>query len=225
MLADTVADLAADGYKFLIVGSPGDEALRRHLEVPDPELVRVLPRVSFEDVPAYLRAGDLVCLLQDRNYVVANYQMPAKFTDALAMGLPIVGTDVPPLARVARDGVLEVLQDGALGPQIKKVFADGDVLRERSRRNREHFRKLYSYSSVRPALMATVEGMRGRASPMASEFSKLLAYHRSRGGTRGTEGGTTLEVAVCGHTCEPPILEGKWRMRSRRGRSSASAQG
>ena len=177
-IAETVRDLTSDGYRFLIVGTPSDSNLRRYLEELDPKHAKVLPNVPFADVPAYLRAADLVCLLQSQEHATAHFQMPAKFTDALAMGLPILGTNVPPLARVGAEGLLEVVQNGTLGLHIERMFADRDAMQRKGHENRKNFRNFYCYRAVRPTLMEVLESARGKPTPMREEFGKLLAYHR-----------------------------------------------
>ena len=197
-VADAVLNLAAEGFKFLIVGLPSERNLRRYLANLDPHVATVLPNVPFEEVPAYLRAGDLVCLLQDPSSAIARFQMPAKFTDALAMGLPILGTSAAPLARVAHDGVLQILDEGPLAPQLQRAFMDVGELRERGVRNREHFLQLYSYSSVLPRLMEVLESARKGTSPMRDEFAELVAFHRRRRGNRRGRKRTVLRTVVVG---------------------------
>ena len=197
-IADAVLNLAAEGFRFLIVGLPSERNLRRYLANLDPHVATVLPNVPFEDVPAYLRAGDLVCLLQDPGSAIARFQMPAKFTDALAMGLPILGTSAVPLARVAHDGVLRILDEGPLASQLQRAFVDVGDLRERGARNREHFLEFYSYSSVLPRLMEVIESARERPSPMRSEFEEFFAFHRRRRGKQRGRNKTVLRTVVAG---------------------------
>ena len=98
-IAEALSNLRDGKYRLLVVGSLPNEKLEESFGRLDRTQVKGIPDVQFQDIPAYLRAGDLVCLLQEPGNVTSQFQTPAKFTDALSMALPILGSNVPPLAR------------------------------------------------------------------------------------------------------------------------------
>ena len=106
-IAEALSNLRDGKYRLLVVGSLPNEKLEESFGRLDRTQVKGIPDVQFQDIPAYLRAGDLVCLLQEPGNVTSQFQTPAKFTDALSMALPILGSNVPPLARAAREGLLQ----------------------------------------------------------------------------------------------------------------------
>ena len=108
-LVTALRELDRPTYKLLIVGSPADGNVTGVLRRVDPNRVTILPDVPFSDLPGYLCAADLVTLLQDEESPPSAFQMPAKFTDALSMGIPILASNTPPLANLANDGLVEFL--------------------------------------------------------------------------------------------------------------------
>ena len=152
------------------------------------------PDVQFFDLPVYLRAADLACLLQDPDHVTSLYQSPAKLIDALAMELPVLATPVPPLERMIAEGLIDAVGDEPLGPRIAAIFDELERYREKARRNRECFIREYSYSAKRAFLRETVERHLDRPKPQPEEFGRLLEFHRNEFG--GGERGASLPIRV-----------------------------
>ncbi len=86
-------ELGDPRYKLVVVGTARGEFGTRLRDQAD-ETLRLLPDQPLARLPETLIAADLVCLLQDPASEVSRYQMPAKLTDALAMGIPVLATDV-----------------------------------------------------------------------------------------------------------------------------------
>ena len=146
-------------YKFLLVGSPVDRDSRRFLGNITDDNIKTLPNVPFRDLPGYLCAGDLICLLQDEDNPVSRFQMPAKFTDGLAMGIPMLATNLPPLASLANEGLVELLNDTPLEERIDEIFRDYDAHKRAAMRNRQVF--LDEYELCRSCLVdaSAVQGI------------------------------------------------------------------
>ena len=204
-IVDAVKKLRHVDCKLMIVGTAPDDETRDFLRGADSTYVKVISDVPFLDLPGYLCAGDLVCLLQDPDDVNSQYQMPAKFTDALAMGIPILASNVPPLANLARDGLVELLGNSALEKKIEEVFANYPAYLERARTNRERFLSQYSYGACRPWMNAMIGRILESPSPTPAEFRDLVDYHRGifcgNGSPRPAQnGGLTVRPP-----CEAPI--------------------
>ena len=84
-LIQALRDLKDSRYKLLLVGSPLDKNTLRLLGKCSPCSVRTMDYVPYVDLPGYLCASDLICLLQDERSTISKFQMPAKFTDGLSM--------------------------------------------------------------------------------------------------------------------------------------------
>lgn len=171
--------------KLLIVGSPVDHRAHRFLKTVDPALVKVIPDVSFSELPGYLCVADLVCLLQQPGQVVSRFQMPAKFSDALAMGIPVLASGSPLFSSLADQGLLELLDGEPLGRKIESMFNDYGSVKRRAMDNREVFLRDYSYAANLPKLEDLIDRVVGKPAAVPNEFQELIDYHRKAyGGKR-----------------------------------------
>ena len=187
-------------YKFLLVGSPADRASRRFIERLKNENVRIVPNVPFRDLPGYLSAGDLICLLQDEGSVTSGYQMPAKFTDGLSMGIPMLATPVAPLVNLANDGLVELLDGTPLERKIDAIFANYDAHKSAALANRQAFLDRFSYDAVVPRLKDLIDALVERPTPIPDEFRELVSYHRELYPDSTSQARTTLETAAQGRS-------------------------
>ena len=176
-VAEALQKLGNKRYKLCIIGSILDDELRQHLfNFRNPSFL-FLPDQPFHDAPKNLCLADLVCLLQDPTNGKASYQMPAKFADALAMGVPVLGTQTPPLMRAAEDGLIEALGDKPLHEKIDEIFRNYAIHKQRAIRNRVKFFEQYSYAANRSKLIDVIEGFYDAPPAVPREFSRLIAFH------------------------------------------------
>ena len=179
LLGHAVTKLRHLNCKLLLVGSAPDPETRHFLRAIEGTHATVIPDVPFHDLPGYLRAGDLVCLLQDPDNVTSQFQMPAKFTDALAMGIPVVASNAGPLQSLARQRLVEPLGSTSLEEKIEEIFLNYGVYKKRARENREHFVSHYSYGACRPWLTGMLDSLlEASPSPMPGDFLDLIETHR-----------------------------------------------
>jgi GT2 family glycosyltransferase/glycosyltransferase involved in cell wall biosynthesis len=95
--AQILAAMRRDDVQFVVVGSFDDDGLRSELLA-----VRGLDLVLIEDQPldcidTLTQCASCCVALQDPASPIALAQTPAKISDALAAGVPVAVTDVPPL--------------------------------------------------------------------------------------------------------------------------------
>ena len=178
-LVDALRELDRPDYRMLVVGSPADGESHRFLNGLESPSIRCVVDVPFADLPGYLSAGDLVCLLQDEESATSAFQMPAKFTDALAMGIPVLASNVPPLANLAEKGLVELLGDRTPAEGIDEIFSNYPACKERALANREVFLREFSYGAGLARLKEIIEGVKGRPREVPATFHELIAYQRS----------------------------------------------
>ncbi|MDE0387936.1 MAG: glycosyltransferase [Rhodospirillales bacterium] len=178
-LIAALRELDRPTYKLLVVGSPADGAVTRLLRHVDPSRATLVPDVPYSELPGYLCAADLVPLLQDEEEPVSAFQMPAKFTDALAMGIPIVASNVPPLVDAANDGLVELLGNATPAQKIDEILSNYAIYKKRSTENRESFLGKYSYASNLPKIKQVVERHTGHPKPVPDAFHDLVEYQES----------------------------------------------
>ena len=177
-VAEALHKLGNEKYKLCIIGSILDDELRAYFSSLGNRNIRFLPDQSFHDTPRNLCLADLVCLLQDPAHGTASHQMPAKFADALAMGVPMLGTGTPPLMDAAGDGLIEMLGDAPLHQKIDEIFRNYARHKERAVRNRAKFCEQYSYAANRSRLVDVIKSLYDAPPAVPGEFSRLITAFR-----------------------------------------------
>ena len=165
-------------YKLVVVGTPVDWEARRFLAKCSPGDVTVVADTPFCDLPGYLCIGDLICLIQAEDKEISLYQTPAKFTDGLSMGIPMLASNVPPLVTLANKALVELLDDSPLERKIDEIFSNYETYKRKAMRNRKVFLREYSYAAHLPRLEKTIESLLGNPAPVPDAFVELIAYHR-----------------------------------------------
>ena len=163
-------------YRLCVTGA--NTALRQRLSRFENAQIDFLPPLSFHELPRHLCLADLICLPQSGGSITSRYQMPAKFTDALSMEIPVLGTNVPPLANAAREGLIELLGEQPIHEKIETIFNNYDNYKERAVRNRNVFLKEYSYAANRPKMLRIIEDRLNACPVVPLEFENLLKLHR-----------------------------------------------
>ncbi len=191
-LVNALRELDRPTYKLLVVGSPADGGVTEVLRRVDPTRVTMLPDVPFSDLPGYLCAADLIALLQDEEASPSTFQMPAKFTDALSMGIPVLASNAPPLVNLAKNGLVELLGDASPAQKINEIFFNYKERKFRAIKNRRAFERNYSYATNLPTLRGLIQQCSGRPKAVPRVFRELVAYHQ---GTSSTAGGRRSTVS------------------------------
>ena len=178
-LLEAAERLGDERVRVAVFGTRELDQLRRELGSLE-RWILPLPNPSFDELPIVLAAADIACALQSPDHPVSRYQMPAKVTDAMAMGVPCLVTPVPPLQSLIDKDVLEVF-DGAdaLDERLHEIFEHFDDARDRARQARELFLESYSYAAVRPVLAEAIERHLDDPPPMAAAAVRDRR-HRSR---------------------------------------------
>ena len=176
-LADALRKLKHSDYKLLIIGSPVNKKAHRFFRRCNPEQIILIPNVPFADLSSYLSIGDLICLVQNEDDAISHYQMPAKFTDALSMGIPILASNVPPLENVAREKLVELLNDVPLERRIDHILSNYETYKHAAMRNRSVFLQRYSYAANLPKLKNMIDSSMNNPTPIPDVYRELVSYH------------------------------------------------
>ncbi len=177
-ILEALRQIGNPDYKLCVVGNMTDHKLFIGLLKGSRDSVRLVPSQPFRDLPANLMLGDLICLLQDPNSRVSKYQMPAKFTDALAMGIPVIASPAAPMTDVAGQGLAYLTGEQPLAGLIDSILQDLPRRRELAMHNREKFLSDYSYSAVLPGLVELIEEVSKAPARIHDDQLELLSYHR-----------------------------------------------
>jgi glycosyltransferase involved in cell wall biosynthesis len=158
-----------DRYKLLVVGSFSDPDERTELARVAADRTQLVDFRPVSEIPRLTALADLMCLPQDAQSDVAQHQTPAKLTEALAMGVPVLARETPPLASFVEEGVISAIGDAPLATRVAELFADRDGMRRAAERGREVFLERLSYGAAIEALDEVIVGLEGeRREPPAS---------------------------------------------------------
>ena len=142
-LAAAVAELPQYLKPILVVAggfAPEDAELQQELEalLPTQRLV-LLGNQPFEQAAQVLALADLVVLLSEGD--VAEFQSPAKLSDALAMGLPVLVSETAPILPMVKEGWVWGSNPQTLGSQLQKLLVDAKALRHKGSLAHAYFTK------------------------------------------------------------------------------------
>ncbi|MEP9363476.1 glycosyltransferase family 4 protein [Nocardioides sp. CN2-186] len=159
---DLIAEaMTRTGRSDLLLAAPfgGDSGLGRSIRT------RPLPPTSIEELPSTLIAADLIVLPQ-RHSRSAAAQVPAKVFDALALGIPVIASDVSDLKEIVGSGGMTVPPDDvdAMADAIRRLASDAGLRRQMSASARARFLANYSEDAVRPRWLGAIERAERHAS-------------------------------------------------------------
>ena len=138
-----------------------------------------LPYHAFDELPGLVAAADLTCALQAPDHPVSRYQMPAKVTDAMSMGVACLVTPVPPMQPLIDKDVVEVFNgDIPLHERIRQILDHTEETADRAARARQVFLQSYSYQAVRPVAAAAIETLLTEPPPLAPPLRSLVTAAR-----------------------------------------------
>ena len=138
-----------------------------------------IPPQPFSQLPKLLSAADVVCVLQDPANEMARWQMPAKITDALAMGVPCLVTPTAPLLPLIDEGGLVAVDEDSLAQHLERLLADPHGRAEQGRKGREIFLRRFSYAAVRPQLEKVLRAAVTKGGPPAADLTATVSFQRS----------------------------------------------
>lgn len=122
--AEAIAAIRRKDIIFVVIGDFPDNKLKERLQAICGVEYRFIGNQPFAAIPEVTAIGNLCLLLQDPESTAAQFQMPAKLSDALAMGIPVLATQTPALADAFIAGALmPVTQKGLVEP-LAQVLDD-----------------------------------------------------------------------------------------------------
>jgi glycosyltransferase involved in cell wall biosynthesis/predicted negative regulator of RcsB-dependent stress response len=159
--------------KLLLAGTVAKET---DDEIQRAKLTRRIVRhdeFDFSDIGRFLAAADLVPILQDTDAQISQTQIPAKLTDALQYGVPVVATDVPPIRDMAERGVVDLITGGDFVQYLRNVVKR-PLTSSRRERLRQIFLDEFSLAANRLTLERAIADAMGRFDPSSSKVTETL---------------------------------------------------
>jgi len=136
----------------IIGGSPYDDYDRRLQEQWGHWIIQI-PKLPYEKMPEVVSAAHVVVVPQ-RNTPAALAQFPLKLTDAMAMGKPVLASNVGDLPEIlgGTGYLVDPESPDQIAHQIKTIFNDLDLANEQGHKSRERCIADYSIQSMSKSL-------------------------------------------------------------------------
>jgi glycosyltransferase involved in cell wall biosynthesis len=146
-VAEALERLNDERLVFVMIGSFTDPSTRNQIAKYKKARIKCFDNQPWERLPVLVAMADMVAILQDPKSRISEYQIPAKLTDALALGRPVLATKVQPFADLFdKNALLPVEDDVDLDRMLKKLSSSPGAFAEQARRGRSQFLSEFSYS-------------------------------------------------------------------------------
>ncbi|EDZ92896.1 glycosyl transferase group 1, partial [Limnospira maxima CS-328] len=191
-LVTTARALGSLGRKdvvFAIIGDFEDGKLKEELQgIPGVDYVFV-GNQPFESIPDVVAVGDICVLLQDADFRVSQFQIPAKLSDALGMGLVVLLSETAAVADVIESGAVVPVAEGDLPAVLDRVLSDEAECNKFRVRGRELLAAEFGFGVNGSRLAEVMDEVRSGVGVLSDELNLLLAgfpavpyYFGGRGG-------------------------------------------
>ena len=144
--AEAIAALKRKDVLFVIVGDFSGAFLKSTLEQVKGCEILFIGNQPFSAIPEVVSIADLCVLLQDES-TAANYQVPAKLTDALAMGVPTLASFSPALEEFFQQGAIEKISLQDIKPRLSFFLQNEEARNTMARQGRSVFIDTLSVSA------------------------------------------------------------------------------
>ena len=146
VLLDAFARLQTNASLAIV----GDGSLRAHLDARVPPRAHVLPSVPFEQVPSMLKAFDVLVLPSITILPLHREQFGRVLVEAMAAGVPVVGSDSGAIPEVIGDAGLVVPERDprALANALDRVLVDADLRTRLVEQGRQRVARQYGWPIV-----------------------------------------------------------------------------
>lgn len=158
LLAHVLAAVGDPRVRFLIVGGSPEDGFVADLLRQYGSIIKVMPMQPLARLPELLVAVDAVALPQRR--VPESFgQMPAKLTDAMAMGKPIIASALADIPKYLNGCGLLVEPDSFddLMRQVRWLLANPQGAIEMGQRARQRFLKELTLESMARAMVPEID--------------------------------------------------------------------
>ena len=132
--------------KVLIVGTSPEEGYIEYLKQISDDNVIFAGWRPFKDIPQYLAACDIIAI-PNRNTLVTQAQVPTKLFEAMALGKPVITTDVGDMPKILSEGNGLVVRAGdidGLKKGILKILCDEEYAKSLGKNARKACVSKYS---------------------------------------------------------------------------------
>ncbi|MGI0500999.1 glycosyltransferase, partial [Limnospira platensis] len=160
---------------FAIIGDFTDGGLKEKLQGISGVDYVFVGNQPFESIPDVVAAGDICVLLQDVASEVSQYQIPAKLSDALGMGLVVLLSETAAVADVIESEAVVPVAEGNLAGALGRLLSEPAEMKRLGALGRELFATEFGFEVNISRLAGVVEGVRDSAGLLSEGFDLLWA--------------------------------------------------
>lgn len=150
--AKAISSLKRQDIVYVIVGTFQDSSLKEELQSVsgvDYVFIRNQPIAALSEITAI---GDVCVLMQDLDSIAAQHQSPAKLTDALAVGVPVLASKTLALADAFFSQALLPVTSETLAGELVKILDDPAAAQSLGKVGYEYFHRELSFAVNIPRL-------------------------------------------------------------------------
>ncbi|HYA23186.1 MAG TPA: glycosyltransferase family 4 protein [Terriglobales bacterium] len=178
LLFEALAKLQNCPWKLLLVGAgPLEQEIRRRWMAMLPGRVVLVPAVSYEQVPRYLRCLDIF-VLTSQSTTIWKEQFGLSLAQAMMLGIPCIGSTSGAIPEVLGPGGL-LFQEGQSDDLRRHLAAllDSPALREQlGDQGRRFALQYYTVEGVGKRYLAAFDKALNRSSTLARAAEDVVAY-------------------------------------------------
>jgi glycosyltransferase involved in cell wall biosynthesis len=177
--AQALARLGRGDVMMLVVGTFGPDArgVKRKLKAVSGVEIRFLEDQPLSSAPELVAAADVCLALQHPDSDVTNAQVPAKLSDALAMGRPAIVVRNPAFSDLPLEGVALFTDFSDLDKVLERALSQEWQNDERRRKIRQVFLEEFSTSVNARRLQQVVENLPEEDDPRLREYMHRILPH------------------------------------------------
>jgi glycosyltransferase involved in cell wall biosynthesis len=182
-VADALERLGDRRLALCVIGSIHDKRVFKRFASYKAARIALHLDQPWHRLPELVSMADAIAILQDPKHPIAEFQMPAKLSDGLALNVPVIASPVPPLQDVALSGAFQTVATAAELDAALQRLATSPPRKNDSDQGRQLFLSEFSYgvNCARLELAITTAA----ASPRTElpRFEQLFRLLQQRTGT------------------------------------------
>ncbi|MGK8235128.1 glycosyltransferase [Roseovarius sp. MS2] len=204
-LAHAVVALNRPDVELCIVGSVADPDMERELSAIPGLKLRRIGAQPFSRVLDLNAVADVVVLLQDHDSPITQSQTPAKLTDAIAVGTPVLVTEAGPVADVIASGAAMAIRKGDILVHRLEAALAAD---RQSGHAHPFFANEMSYEANRPRALQAIAAAHAAPPRVYPDMPGLLSFlRREMPGVLSSDIGTLTAPWLAHATAPAPLVD------------------
>ena len=123
-IADALERIADNRLVFVMVGTITDKSVLNTFAKYKRARILKFEDQPFDRLHEVVSIGDVAPVLQRSDSEISDYQIPAKLTDAIALGIPVLATEVAPLVDLHEKNVFGKITEDNLESMLRQRLAN-----------------------------------------------------------------------------------------------------